>query len=133
VDEVRLVDDYLGIERIRFGERLSYTLDLPTEVADIEVPSTILLTLAENAVKHGVEATAESGSVELVVRRSPDARLIIALTSPAPVAPHSRAPRGTGYGLSDVNERLELAYGGRATLTLRVAEGQARAELILPG
>jgi two-component system sensor histidine kinase AlgZ len=131
-DEVRLVDDYLGIERIRFGARFSYSLDVADDVGHAEIPSTILLTLAENAVKHGIEAVAGDATIVLRARRA-GSTIVLVLESPAPRERSSRAEHGTGYGLSDAKERLELAYAGRASLTLRIIDGTAHVELTLPG
>ncbi len=130
VEEVRRVEDYLGLERVRFGARLTYALRLPPELVAEEVPSTVLLTLVENAVKHGVETVRGPVSVEVQVRKEPDA-LVIVVLGPAPGGPPAR--EGAGYGLADVRERLELAYGGRASLSLTTSEGVSRVEVVLPG
>lgn len=132
-DEARLVDDYLGIEQIRFGSRFSYELQIDPEVALCELPATVLLTLAENAIKHGVEATRGPARVCLRARSAPGGAVRIQLTSPCATVPSVRAEQGTGYGLADVRERLALAVGGRATLALRTEGAETHVELVLPG
>ncbi|MBI5548411.1 MAG: histidine kinase [Deltaproteobacteria bacterium] len=130
-DEVRLVDDYLGLEQIRFGARLAYELSVKPEAANLELPTTVLLTLAENAVKHGLEAT--RGPARIVLRAwIQDDLLRIILSGPALPAAAPRPEQGTGYGLHDVRERLQLTYAGRASFALRFAEGESHAELVLP-
>ncbi|MGC4121764.1 MAG: histidine kinase [Myxococcales bacterium] len=133
-NEARLVDDYLALEQVRFGERLSYVLDVPAEVAAVELPATVLLTLAENAVKHGCEAVPGPARIALRARQAEGA-LRITVTSPAPAAAPvpARAEPGAGYGLADVRQRLVLAYGPGATCTLAIQGGEARVELVLPG
>jgi LytS/YehU family sensor histidine kinase len=137
-DEVRLVDDYLGLERIRFGERLAYELDVAPEAAGRELPATVLLTLAENAVKHGCEAVPGPARISLRARLAADGALRVVVTSPAlaspasPAAARARAEPGTGYGLADVRERLALACGPGASCTLTTEGGEARVELVLP-
>jgi hypothetical protein len=128
--EVQLVDDYLGIEQIRFGDRFTYVLTVDPGAAGRTIPATVLLTLAENAVKHGVEAVRGPAQVRLSARVEEDGALRIGIEGPA-AAP--REGSGTGYGLADVRERLQLAYGGRASFTLRRdREGTSDVELILP-
>ncbi|HEY3447401.1 MAG TPA: histidine kinase [Myxococcales bacterium] len=133
-DEVRLVDDYLGLEKVRFGERLSYELDVAPDAAGLELPATVLLTLAENAVKHGCEAV--PGAARIVLRaKVADGALRVTVTSPAastPAPAPTRAEPGTGYGLADVRERLLLAYGPGATCVLTTQGGESRVELVLP-
>jgi two-component system sensor histidine kinase AlgZ len=129
--EARLVDDYLGIEKIRFGDRFTYEIALDPAAAARPVPATVLLTLAENAVKHGVEAVRGPARVRLSARVGADGALRIGVTGPA--GPAGGGREGSGYGLADVRERLRLAYEGRATFTLSQAgEGTADVELVLP-
>lgn len=127
-DEIHLVEDYLSIEQIRLGHRFRYTIRVSPEASTAKLPGTILLTLAENAMKHGCEAT--PGPVELeIVAEVLDGHLQLSISGPAaPASPE----RGTGYGLSDVRERLELAYGDRASLTLTTVEGRSRVDVIIP-
>ena len=128
VDEARLVDDYLGIEQIRFGARFRYDLRVSPQAALRMLPATVLLTLAENAVKHGCEIT--PGPVHLELNATiREGHLVVSISGPDAPAPEAR---GTGYGLADVQERLELAYGNRAHFQLSTADGRSRVELVLP-
>jgi two-component system sensor histidine kinase AlgZ len=131
-DEARLVEDYLAIERIRFGARMTYEIGIPRDLEDARVPSTALLTLAENAVKHGVEATRDRAKIALHARRSDRGGTRVTMTGPKGAHPAPRSEAGLGYGLADVRERLALAYGGEATLTLREDEEEVHVELDLP-
>jgi two-component system sensor histidine kinase AlgZ len=127
--ELALVDDYLGIEQIRFGARFQYALHSEPGL-DLRLPSTVLLTLAENAIKHGVERVPGEVRVSLHAERSADGRARITV-----VSPHARsreATRGSGYGLGDVRERLALAHGEHASLRLEEREGEVHVELALP-
>lgn len=133
-DEVKLVDDYLSLEKVRFGDRLTYELDVAPDAAGLQVPATVLLTLAENAVKHGCEAV--PGPARIVLRaKVVDGSLRVTVASPAlpTPAPTARTEPGAGYGLADVRERLLLAYGQGASCALTREKGEARVELVLPG
>jgi two-component system sensor histidine kinase AlgZ len=132
--EARLVEDYLGIEQIRFGARFSYALRVAPEAAGRLVPATVLLTLAENAVKHGVEQVPGPVHIALEALLEPGDRLRIRLSGPAAPGPAASAEPSAGYGLADVRERLALAYAGRASFALdRSQEGESHVELIVPG
>lgn len=61
--DMEMVRAYLDILTIRMGARLSYTIDLPRELADLSIPPMMLLSLVENAIKHGLEAVREGGSI----------------------------------------------------------------------
>jgi two-component system sensor histidine kinase AlgZ len=127
--ELSLVDDYLGIEQIRFGARFQYTLTRGADMDALELPSTVLLTLAENAVKHGVERVPGAVAVRLSAERQPDGSARITVRSPRASAP-ALAARGSGYGLGDVRERLGLSHG-RSSLVLEEREGEVHVELTL--
>jgi len=111
-DEVRLVDAYLRIHRVRMGSRLAYEIDVPESLASVSVPSMILLTLVENAIKHGLNPLAEGGFVRLrAERRGADLYL--------EVADNGRGlatVEGHGTGLANVRARLAILYGARAAL-----------------
>jgi len=114
-DEARLVDAYLRIHRVRMGSRLAYEIDVPPSLVAVPVPSMILLTLVENAIKHGLNPLAEGGFVRLrAERRGAELHL--------EVADNGRGlatAEGHGTGLANVRARLAILYGARAALELR--------------
>ncbi|HVS24362.1 MAG TPA: histidine kinase [Gammaproteobacteria bacterium] len=119
-DEARLVDAYLRIHRVRMGARLAYEIDVPTSLASVQIPSMMLLTLVENAIKHGLNPLAEGGFVRLrAERRGGELHL--------EVADNGRGltvAEGHGAGLANVRARLAILYGARAGLD--VGPGQPR-------
>ena len=68
-EEMQLIDAYLGIHRVRMGARLGYEVTLPKDLADVCVPSLMLLTLVENALKHGVNPTIGGGFIRVSATR----------------------------------------------------------------
>ncbi|HMC62252.1 MAG TPA: histidine kinase, partial [Candidatus Solibacter sp.] len=66
--EMRVVQDYLEIEKTRFGDRLRYTLDVPDEIGELEVPPMTLQTLVENSIKHAVSANRFGGEIRVTAR-----------------------------------------------------------------
>jgi len=116
--ELELVDAYLSIYRTRMGTRLRYDIALPDELARVKVPSMMLLTLVENALKHGVSPTVEGGLIRVSASFDQD-RLLLK------VADSGRGldlRHGRGTGLANVRQRLLMMYGPDAALTLRPTE-----------
>ncbi|HEX6323729.1 MAG TPA: histidine kinase, partial [Vicinamibacterales bacterium] len=102
-DELGLVRGYLGIEQVRFGDRLRVEVDEPGERAGVMVPPLLLQPLVENAVRHGIATLVEGGTVRVTVQSSPG-RVEIAVENP--FDPDGRRA-GTGVGLANVRDRLE--------------------------
>jgi sensor histidine kinase YesM len=117
-EELDLVEAYLAIYRARMGERLSYEIDMEERLRQLKVPSMMLLTLVENALKHGVGPTVEGGRIRVSACRERD-RLILS------VGDSGRgldARLGRGIGLANIRQRLVMMYGRDAMLTLRPTE-----------
>jgi len=128
-EELDLVRHYLEIESVRFGERLSFDLDVPDELGGAEVPPLLLQPLIENAVKHGVAARLDGGRIGLVVRREGD---LMHLMVSNPVDDESAPTPGEGVGLDNVRRRLKAIGAGRGSLEIRRRPDHFEAHLILP-
>ena len=115
---------------IRFGERLSFEVEVDPDAADAELPPLLLMTLVENAVRHGVEPMPGAVHVTLRAERAgATLHLTVTDTGPGP----GGSPLGSGVGLRNLRERLQALYGERGQFTLsREAHGMTRAELTLP-
>jgi sensor histidine kinase YesM len=129
--ECELAGHYLALMAIRFGERLRYTVGVDDDVADAGMPPLLLISLVENAVRHGVEPM--PGTVTVTVRAARDGdRLRLEVADDGP-GPGRHGPTGSGVGLRNVRERLHALYGDAAGLTLtRGPDAHTRAELVLP-
>lgn len=113
-EEVELVSAYLGLQKIRMGERLSTSIDVPAALRTARVPPMMLATLVENAIKHGIAPLAEGGAID-VAARAADGMLTLT------VADNGRgfsSDSGSGVGLANIRARLAALYGERATLRL---------------
>jgi signal transduction histidine kinase len=109
-EELSFVDNYLEIERARFGQRLRITREFSQEALNVWVPSLILQPLVENAVRHG---RGGDGSIDLTIRVQPHHdEIVIAIADRGPGMP-SPTPlgEGEGLGLRNVDERLRKTYG----------------------
>jgi signal transduction histidine kinase len=121
--EMQLVSAYLDILKVRMEERLEVSVVCPPELEGVEFPPMMLQTLVENAIKHGLEPKPEGGSVHVLAERIDggerpllrvsvaDTGIGLASTGPAPT-------RGTGLGLNNIRERLQMLYPGHGRLTL---------------
>jgi len=123
------IEAYLDIEAIRFGERLTVTLDLPEDLAAQPVPHLILQPLVENAVKHGVSRASGPAGITVSARREGDALRLEVANSP--VSPGATAA-GLGIGARNVQARLAVHYGPEARLSVRTDETTYRVILTLP-
>ena len=135
--ELGLVRAYLEIEQARFEERLEVSIDLPDDLLDALVPPLILQPLVENAVKHGVSPYAAGGRVTVSGCRvvGPDGRPALELTVEDSAHGHERAAQtieSGGIGLANIERRLALAYGPRASVTLETGLRGAVAQVRLP-
>lgn len=117
-DEMQLVDGYLAIYRVRMGSRLAYEVALPENLAAVRVPTMMLLTLVENALKHGVNPVVEGGFIRVSASREPASILLKVADSGRGMS----ARHGYGMGLANVRQRLLMLYGDAAHLSLAHAE-----------
>ncbi len=114
-----LIEAYLKVMQVRLGSRLSFSLELSPEVAECMVPSMMLLTLVENAIKHGIEPALRGGHVGVSARLEHGA---LKLTVHDSGAGMSVTP-GVGEGLDNIRKRLQLIYDEAAALKLEDASG----------
>jgi sensor histidine kinase YesM len=129
--ELELLQLYLGIEQIRFGDRLSVKMEVAPETLEAQVPNFILQPLVENAIRHGIEPRARPGCIELHARRQADA-LALAVCDNGKGIPDSK-PAREGVGLSNTRARLRELYGEAHRFELRSApEGGLRVEMTIP-
>ncbi len=128
--EVRLAEAYLNILRMRMGNRLAFTIDVPDDLAMHPFPPNLLISLVENAIKHGIEPAASGGSV-LVRARSEGRMLFVTVEDTGRgLGPSTR---GGGVGLANIRERLAALYGTQAQFSLdRGMPSGARATLAIP-
>jgi two-component system LytT family sensor kinase len=134
-EELEFLDDYLDIEVARFGrDKLKVVKELEPASLDLLVPSMILQPLVENAVKHGFSSKVDGGSIYLRSRCA-DHRVVIEVEddgvgmSVSGASPSS----GTGIGMVNVTERLQVVYGDAAEITVESQPGRGTlVRLVLP-
>lgn len=121
-EELAFARSVLDIERARFGERLQVRERVDPALLELPVPSLILQPVVENAVRHGIAARPGGGTIELWARREGD-RIVLEVKDDGQGFEPDRAPRGGGFGLHAVRERLRIA-GPPHALELASAPGR---------
>jgi Histidine kinase len=125
--EMELARAYLEIAKLRMGSRLSSTLHIGDNVAEVKIPPLLLQTLLENAIEHGVEPNTQPSTIHVSANRymkdDNQPRLVLRVVDTGVgfrqiQGQGQTQSGGTGVGLANIRERLNSAYGGRATLTL---------------
>jgi signal transduction histidine kinase len=123
-EEGALIAAYLAIMQARLGARLRYAIDVPTGLSALTVPPGMLITLVENAIKHGIEPLPAGGAIDVTATRAAGERgpqLIVTVADTGAGIASTPAP-GQGIGLANIRERLALLYGDRAELALEENE-----------
>jgi len=127
-EEVDLARRYLDIEQIRFGSRLHVAWELDPQAASARVPPLILQPLVENAVRHGVEPSAEGGVIRVKTR----VKLGRAVLSIANSVPREPSRPGHGMALKNVRERLRLMHDVAAQFETRQEQDVFRVQIVVP-
>jgi sensor histidine kinase YesM len=132
-EEVTLAERYLALQKMRFGDRLRYQLDVAADVRDNLVPVLLLQPIIENAVVHGLDAGEERLTVRLSAFATAEGLEIVVENDGPPVDGKATSPKGHGVGLAATRARLMTAYGDRASLTLRPGDqGGAKVRVVMP-
>jgi signal transduction histidine kinase len=127
--EIAIAENYLEVEHVRFGDRLQYAIAIPPELATLELPSLVLQTLVENAVRHGIAKSRKGGEVRVDARRRAD-EVVIEVTNTGATIDESEP--GTGVGLANTRARLALLFGDAASLSIATESGCTVVRVIVP-
>ena len=126
--ELELVRAYLDLLQVRMGTRLKFSIESDPKLENMEFPPMLLITLVENAIKHGLEPIGR-GSVCVRVHRHRDTLYVAVLDDGAGLA--AAASDGTGVGLANVRRQLATRYKGNARLTLEARTPRGTSAAIL--
>jgi len=110
-EELKLVKDYLDLEKIRYEERLHTEVYIDPGVLTYKVPPLMLLTLVENGIKHGISHLPKGGRVKIEIHERKK-YLEISVYNSGKYEPG--LSNGTGIGLQNTKKRLKLLYGNRS-------------------
>jgi hypothetical protein len=113
--ELRLVRPYLELMQMRMPDRLQYAMRVDPSALEVRCPPTTLLTLVENAVRHGIDPSEEGGRIDIDIERLGERCLVRVTDTGAGLRP---SVNGLGTGLTTLRERLRLIFGEAAQLRL---------------
>lgn len=133
-DELQFVDDYMGIETVRFGEKLRYVKETDPAALDRLVPSMLLQPLVENSIKHGLSTKVEGGMIR-VRSLLVEGRLHLLVEDDGVGIPEEKLATlfEQGIGISNVNERLKVLFGNDYRMSIDSKPGHGtRTEIDLP-
>jgi signal transduction histidine kinase len=129
--EFGLVESYLKVMQVRLGARLRFELHLPRALEQVQIPSMIVLTLVENAIKHGIEPALRGGGIAVSAEALGGVVRIRVQDDGVGMGILSGAGEG-GTGLDNVRHRLRLTYGDAAGLALRDGAPGLIADVTIP-
>ncbi|MBK9391986.1 MAG: histidine kinase, partial [Bacteroidetes bacterium] len=123
-EELEFVRNYCELQKLRFGDRFSYTIQVENEVnMSLEIPKMTIQTFVENALKHGLENLKEGGSLEIAITHSGDFhKIIVRDNGIGRSASKEISTSGTGYGIRTISRIFEITGESnnlQATLEIR--------------
>jgi two-component system LytT family sensor kinase len=132
-EELRIVKDYLGLESIRFEERLRTDFDIDPESNQFMVPPLMIQTLVENGIKHGVSQLTEGGIIQVKTRVDND-YLKIYIRNSGQFQLNGAKKKSGGLGLGNTRQRLKLIYGEEASFRILTENNNSfvLTEIIIP-
>jgi len=119
--ELQLVRPYLELMQMRMPDRLQYAMNVDPSALKVRCPPTTLLTLVENAVRHGIDPSEEGGRIDIDIQRLGE-RCVVRVADTGVGLDH--AATGLGTGLAALRERLQVIFGDAAHLRLTSDESR---------
>lgn len=127
--ELKIVSDYLALERIRFEDRLQTRYDIAPETLSLPVPPMMLQMLVENGIKHGVSHRREGGRIEVLSRLDGDFHELLVRNTGV----YNLRNKGEGFGIQSTTHRLAILYGKDACFEIGNADaGMVEARVLIP-
>ena len=108
--ELALLEHYLSIQRVRFGERIKITIDVEPNLLSAMVPSMLLQPLVENAIRHGIEGRTSGGTIAICGSRIEDQLRLRVIDDGVGLPRNWRLETSAGHGLRVTLERLSALY-----------------------
>lgn len=128
--EIELLDLYLSIEKVRFGKRLSVTMEIEPNTLSAEVPTLFLQPLVENAIKYGIETRKEDGHI-LVSSNVKNGQVEIVVCDDGQ-GDNKHVEKGFGIGLNNTKERLDTLFNQECELNIESTSDGTRVGILFP-
>jgi LytS/YehU family sensor histidine kinase len=128
-DEINHTELYLKIEKIRFGDKMTYSFQADNDCLGCQIPTLLLQPLFENAIKYGVYEASDPVEIALLAKKENNH---VVLTLFNTYDPEAATPKGEGIGLKNVRERLRLVYNSSNLMELNDLDGKFTVTIYLP-
>ncbi len=112
-EELEMVRIYLDVEKVRFGDRLDYSVEIPKELENQKIPRFIIQPLVENAVKHGISNAIDGGEIKVIIAKNLK-DITISVNDSGPSFPNDLTP---GFGIQSIYDKLEILYPDKFEMT----------------
>jgi LytS/YehU family sensor histidine kinase len=129
-DELKLVEDYLHLEKIRFEERLQYELQIAAKTRPCLIPPMLIQNMVENAVKHGISLLETGGTIWIKSQIEPD-NIRISIKNEGQINEENKL-EGTGFGMSSSQKRLNHLYPEAPPIIMKEENGMVIVEICIP-
>ena len=133
-EEIQFIDDYMGIELVRFGDKLRFVKEIDPKTMDRLVPSMLLQPLIENSIKHGLSSKVDGGMIRIRSRLE-GGRLFLLVEDDGVGIPEAKLATlfEQGIGINNVNERLKVLFGNDYRMSIDSRPGHGtQTEIELP-
>lgn len=128
-EEIKAIEQYLAVEKVRFGKRLNVLIEMEEGTESFTVPNMILQPLVENAIKYGVYESTDKNKVEIAASIN-DSTLIVKVQND--VAEDAVPKKGKGIGLTNVKARMKILYGSEELIQIDKKDDHFCVTIIFP-
>lgn len=131
-EELNLIEDYISIQKVRYGKRVMFFINCQKEVEDCRIPKLSLQPIVENAILHGVENSAQPCEI-VIDAREQEGRLCIEISDTGPgmepeelerIRRFQMKSKGNGIGLKNIRERMQLIFGDDVNFEIESEKGK---------
>lgn len=131
--ELKFLNDYIDLEKIRHGEKAKINFTLSGETLDKQIPPLLLIPFVENAFKHGINAQFNSAWVNVDMKLdTPENDFIFTISNNKPLVPEKKQQAAGGIGIENAKKRLEMIYPNKHTLSIDSPLDTFIVSLIIP-
>lgn len=129
-DELKIIQDYLALETVRYEERLKTKINIHPDSKQFSVPPLMIQTLVENGIKHGISKLTKGGTIELNTKVEQN-KLIVQIINSGQLIENKEST--AGFGIKNTQQRLKLLYDKQAGLTIKNLDSEnVIAEIVIP-
>jgi len=129
--ELKLIEDYIEMEKLRYGDRLQFTMTVEGCQSDFLIAPLLVFPFIENSFKHGVSTNIDSPLIVIHIKYDEHVLNVTVKNSKGIVDPDIKSGYNEGIGLKNVTRRLELTYPGQYTLSINSEDSLFSIQLIL--